>query len=141
MNNSEEEIASSLRNVLDKHGHSFHYALMRKADEMAIARQTEWRLYGTEIPVKVNGQVIHIDFVLKHKTAEVYLIAECKRAEPAKANWCFVKAPFTFPDGYSKDTYVDVVKKERTSSHVQYGCAVAYTDRGIFQIGHELKTG
>jgi hypothetical protein len=44
------------------------------------------------LPVSVGGKDTHVDFVLR--THEAFLVAECKRANPALANWCFARAPY-----------------------------------------------
>lgn len=81
------------RKVLSSHGHAFQYAVLRRAEE--LSDHTRWIFEVAEFPVGGPPNTIHIDFVLRSKTGGVYLVAECKRADPARANWCFVKAPYT----------------------------------------------
>jgi hypothetical protein len=139
---SQEQISQMLQKVLDANGHSFQYAVMRRAHELRESDKTMWLLEGAELPVTVNNKVIHVDFVFRHKKAPIYLIAECKRSDPSKANWCFVKAPYTFRDDRKTFAYFDLLKLPRAgTSHANYGCKIADTTQGIYHLGYEIKTG
>src|SRR5262245_21648978 len=88
-----EPTPSDARKVLGAHGHGFQYAVLRRADDLSA--RTRWVFEVAEFPVGELQNTIHIDFVLRARDRGVYLVAECKRADLARANWCFVKAPYT----------------------------------------------
>src|SRR5436309_3010923 len=90
------QIVASLRKVLNSHGHGFHYAVVRRAEELLSSRQSTWLFDGVEFPVTTAGQITHVDFILRSRTGRTLMIAECKRADPAKALWCFAKGAYTW---------------------------------------------
>jgi hypothetical protein len=141
MNQKEEEISNSLTEILNIHGYSFQYAVIQRAKALFDNKSSNWRFVGAEIPVTINGQVIHVDFVFKHKTANIFLIGECKRAEPSRANWCFVRAPFTFSNLMTGFTFFDLIRHDGMSERVEYGCLESFADKSIYHLGFELKTG
>jgi hypothetical protein len=83
--------------LLNEHGYPFHYAVMRTAEkcvERPRSQRSPWVLEVTEMPVAVGGKDSRIDFVLKHRSKPHYLLAECKRVNPAYSSWCFFRSPY-----------------------------------------------
>jgi hypothetical protein len=76
---------------LNRHGYALQYAALDALDKV---RSNHYVFEAAEVPVEVRGRVTHIDFVLRQSGYPVYVVAECKRANPAFCNWCFVKAPY-----------------------------------------------
>jgi hypothetical protein len=91
-----EAIKRKLEQILNENGYSFQYTLLKAIKDLHDKRLTPWSFEVAEFPVAINGTPVHIDFILKNtKSAEpFFLIAECKRANPALSNWCFVKVPY-----------------------------------------------
>ena len=141
MSYSNQNISDLLKKALDVHGHGFHYAVMRRAHEMRALHETDWVLYGTEFPSINRGETTHIDFILKHYKGDTFLIAECKRADPAKANWCFVKAPYTWTDKRENYVQFDKIAWDRKNTSLRYKTALASTERNIVHLGVEVHTG
>ncbi len=94
---SSNNVAEALRKVVNSHGYGFHHAVI-KAAESLFPDKSPWKFDASEVPVSVRGQDTRIDFVLKHKEKPVYLICECKRANPALNNWCFLRTPYVKRD-------------------------------------------
>ncbi|HEX6370321.1 MAG TPA: hypothetical protein VF006_15480 [Longimicrobium sp.] len=102
-NNSENpnkyDLGGDLRHAINRHGHAFQNAVLRRAGELFENRSSKWIFDGVEIPVEVRGHSTRIDFLL-HKRSWMqngvaqFLIAECKRANPALSNWCFARSKF-----------------------------------------------
>jgi hypothetical protein len=90
-----EPTLNDVRKVLGAHGHGFQYAVLRRAEELSAQRLSAWVFEAAEFPVGAADNPIHVDFVLRNASSTVYLVVECKRADPARASWCFVKAPYT----------------------------------------------
>ena len=95
----QDTLAKQLGLVLNEHGHAFHYTVLRVINEIVSKQYAAWRLVGTEIPVEVRNQQTKIDFILERRYqwpdhSAYYLLAECKRINPAFSNWCFIKAPY-----------------------------------------------
>lgn len=108
MNDSDGEISQSLQTVLNRHGYSFQYSLMRKFVDLRESSKSMWLPIGAEFPVDLHNETTHIDFVQINAFGRVYMIVECKRSDPAKANWCFVKTPYTWED--SDDSHIQFDK-------------------------------
>src|SRR6478735_5376161 len=105
-----EEIQKEFQEALNEEGFGFHYAVLGLMQDLVEQRKSWWRLVRAEFPVMVNGSATRIDFVLRRADQYgrsdlplFYMLAECKRANPAYSDWCFVQAPFTRAnptDGY-----------------------------------------
>ncbi len=135
-----DQIAASLLKLLNSHGHSFQYAVVRRLDQLHSEEKSRWFIDGVEFPVEVGGQTTHIDFILKSKTGRTYIVAECKRADPAKARWCFIRAPYTSRNPRPKEvlfeqfSYNELGLVTRRAVH-------AYANEDGYHLGFELRTG
>ncbi len=89
-----ERLAKSLEKVLNSHGYGFQYSLLRQAERLALDAKSFWMPSVVEFPVEVQEHGTRIDIVLQHRMRPFYILAECKRANPALANWCFAKSPY-----------------------------------------------
>ena len=94
----EEKVREGLREVLNSHGYGFHYAVLRKANELCAKGKSQWYFEAAEYPVSVGGFDTRIDFILRSQDAQAtywdcFLISECKRVDPALSNWVFVRTP------------------------------------------------
>lgn len=83
-----QRITESFRKVLDRHGHPFQFRCLEAAKE-----SQSWFFEAVEFPVGSSGPGTRIDFVLRHSTFPLYLLVECKRANPSLRDWCFVSFP------------------------------------------------
>jgi hypothetical protein len=111
MGNSDSKdrrVLKSFEEALDKHGYGFHYAVLKKTIDLHDADPKRYAFFfeASEFPVGAGGNNTKIDFVLHHSSllrysdsapiwSRMFLLAECKRANPALSNWCFIRAPFT----------------------------------------------
>jgi hypothetical protein len=125
--------------LLNQHGHGFHYAVLREAHRLFDQGLSRWGFVTDEFPVSIRGVDTRIDFVLQHASnSRLYIIAECKRANPALANWCFLRAPYA---RRSEGIYVDhlswTVSGEMDIVEVTN---VGYTAEA-YHIGLEARTG
>jgi hypothetical protein len=145
MSYSGENVSDLLKKTLDIHGFGFHYAVMKRAEELRFTKQTNWVLKGTEFPVINKNQSTHIDFVYMNEYQNTFLIGECKRADPAKANWCFVKAPYIWRTQNEKQ-YVQfdkltLPKDSADKNKFIFRTAAAFTTDTIANLGFEINTG
>lgn len=138
---SDEEkiIASGLRKVLNMHGHGFHYAVLRRVEQLFSNGQISWVFDGAEFPVVAGHETTHIDIILRSRSYKNYLIGECKRVDPARGNWCFVKAPYTWRNS-SEEVIFDQFICGPSNKLIQKPC-IHWTQFGIYRLGIELKTG
>jgi hypothetical protein len=89
-----EQARAAFEIALNRHGYPFQYAVLRRAKELREAERSRFIFEVAEFPVSAGDASTRIDFVLKHQDARIYLVCECKRANPAVANWCFARAPY-----------------------------------------------
>jgi len=87
--------AESVADLLSEHGYPFQYSVLgRIMTRFRPNGGSPWIFAASELPVSANDVDARIDFVLKHHSDTRYVVAECKRANPAYANWCFFQAPY-----------------------------------------------
>jgi len=137
--NDPGQISSILRKVLNTHGYGFQYAVMRRGEELYSSRRSRWVFDVAEFPV-VGDQTIHIDFLLKSQSGRTIVVAECKRADPAKALWCFARSPYNW-----RNSDVEEVSFE----HLEYKLGVsinrlphfAVSTKKTYDLGFDLRTG
>lgn len=140
-----EDALNNLKNglckVLNYHGYSFHYAVLREAEELYEKGRTNWVFGVSEYPVCVNGFDTRIDFVLRNRNKTRYLIAECKRANPASSNWCFVRAPYSRRNiSDFRSVLVEGLKFTEDGLVLFNGETLDNSER-LYHLGFELRTG
>lgn len=136
-----EQISAKLRKMLNAHGHGFHYAVMRRTHELTNARESTWVFDGVEFPVVGGGETTHIDFILRRRSGGVYVVSECKRADPAKARWCFAQAPYTWRNPMAEEVIFEQLHVTERERRIIHKPKFAYTTRGIYHLGFEMRTG
>jgi hypothetical protein len=104
-----EPVLKASVTTLNEHGYGFQYAVLQKVSALFDSGQSSFKVEGSEFPVAVgpdDKKNTKIDFVAirlgkmpahtdKGRGPKLFLLAECKRANPAYSDWCFIKAPFT----------------------------------------------
>jgi hypothetical protein len=130
-------IDDSLKKRLDSQGHAFQYAVLRLCQTLRDKKQSPFAFEVAEFPVDLRHTVIHIDFILR--ASSVYLVAECKRANPALSHWCFARAPYVRRNRSRSRTIVDCISIERTTGRA-YADAVIPADGEPYHIAAEIKT-
>lgn len=106
------------KEALNRQGHPFQYAVIRRANQLKDEKRSPWLFEVSEFPVEVQGCHTRIDFVLSQWINPggmeyfQYLVAECKRANPALNNWFFARAPYVRRGGVPKDILVESIKRE-----------------------------
>jgi hypothetical protein len=135
-----QQIANGLRKVLNSHGHGFHYAVMRRAEELFRSQQSSWTFDGVEFPVTTAGHGTHIDFILRSRSGRTLIVAECKRADPARALWCFARSPYTWRNATQGEVVFDQFEITPNKEVIRRP-HFAYSQEEVFHLGFELKTG
>jgi hypothetical protein len=129
--------------ALNRHGFGFQYRIQREAQILFGQRKSIWREPLSEFPVEVRGFGTRVDLLLKHARLPIYMIAECKRANPALSNWCFIKAPYTTSRVRLADqVFIEFIKLDETdvmwsgTEPTEY-----YSPESIYHLALEVKTG
>jgi hypothetical protein len=127
--------------LLNQHGHGFHFAVLREVQRLFEEHQSRWVFEVAEFPVSVRGVDTRVDFVLRHPDRPFYIVGECKRANPALAHWCFVRAPYTRRDHRQEGIYVDRLSWSDTRGMNSVEVAdIAYTS-DAYHVALEARTG
>ena len=135
----DEEIVRDIRKSLDTHGYSFQYAVLHYANELKDQGRSDWIFEAAEFPVEVSGAITHIDFILKTQSQRVRLVAECKRADPGRNKWCFIKAPYTWRKQHRNElVFQEIVAgpdhpisaRARVIRGVQHSCHIGLEIKG-----------
>jgi hypothetical protein len=144
-------ITQALEKYLDLHGFGFQYAVLAtaaKAFNPDLHGGSPWRLPIAEFPVEIQGTPYHIDFILQHCRRPMLLVAECKRANPALRNWCFLRAPFRRTASLSSQVFVEELAW-RSGDELGWRsddlpfCRLKplfYAEDDIYHLGVELKS-
>jgi hypothetical protein len=81
--------------ALNIHGYGFQYSVLELANKLFQKNRSRLVFEAAEFPVQVQGEGTRIDFILRlNSYLPIYLLAECKRANPALSNWCFARVPY-----------------------------------------------
>lgn len=136
--NQSDQIAASVLKTLNSHGYSFQYSVVRRLDHLHAEERSRWLIDGVEFPVTAGGQTTHIDFILKSKTGRTYIVVECKRADPAKAKWCFTRAPYTTRNPRSTEVIFEQLSFNELGL-VTRRAIPAYANEGVYHLGFELR--
>jgi hypothetical protein len=136
-----EQISASLRKVLNSHGHGFHFAVLERGAQLSFEERSKWIFEGSEFPVSVRGQTTHVEFVLTTRSGRTIIVAECKRADPALAVWCFAQNPYTLRDPSEHEVVFERVMRASESSEPVRKSIIAYShDKRVYHLGFQLKT-
>jgi hypothetical protein len=134
------QVAHAFRKLLDRHGYGFQYAVLKRAQDLALSGMSQWQAEASEFPTEVREKPTHIDFVLKHSKKEYLLVSECKRANPALANWCFTKAPFRHRNHDPCALVCDKVERILDTHYTSTTPHVWAHHSEVYHIGLEVRT-
>lgn len=145
-------VQKGLQLELNKNGFSFQFAVVKKIQELNNQNELA-KIYpiATEVPVGINGENTHIDIVLARSKPHtqpansIYLISECKRANPALSNWCFVKSPFTRNQGLANSLILEVIHWGANDGHKAFDFRanaqiIPTSKTDFYHIFHEIKS-
>jgi len=108
-----QNVSNSFRKVLNRHGYAFQYSSVRIADELfSKGSFNRWIFQASEFPVEIarRNKGTRIDFILRSSRYPIYLLFECKRANPSIKNWCFAKAPYVRRNRTEEQFFVETIK-------------------------------
>jgi hypothetical protein len=93
-----DDIAAGATKLLNCQGHAFEEGVIQHCRTLLDSGQSDWTFRLAECPVDLHGRPHHIDFVLEHRRRTAVMLGECKRVDPSRARWCFVKRQHTSAD-------------------------------------------
>ncbi|MFZ3115071.1 MAG: hypothetical protein WA121_05640 [Syntrophales bacterium] len=130
--------------ALNRQGYPFQYAVIRRAQELEDETRSPWVFEAAEFPVEVQSYHTRIDFVLSNRRGTDngyfrYLVAECKRANPALHDWLFTRAPYVRRGGVPKDILFESIRREGNS--LTASLSRLDGDESIYHVPVEVKGG
>ena len=132
-----EFVGKELRDTLNRHGHPFQNSLIKEISQ--LNNLAEWKIWIPELPVEVQGAHTRIDFVLVNDESNFYLVCECKRSNPALANWCFVNTLFKSPHKLFKNSIATTMEKDG-GKPVRVGVRELSPSDDLYQVAIEVKS-
>jgi hypothetical protein len=136
-------LSAGLTSTLDRHGHSFHYAILKHCQNL-FSRLSEaaWTVEATEFPVQAGGVDTRIDFILRARSDQtpvtLFLACECKRANPALSSWCFARAPL-MRRTRSHRAIVEILRRPHNQHMMAHAAAINSTKP--YHLAFALKSG
>jgi hypothetical protein len=132
---------SGFGKALNRHGYPFHHRTLRVAQEACDNRSSAWIFQVSEFPIEVRGKHSRIDYVLQYGQRDVYLVIECKRANPRMKRWCFARAPYVRRNPSSEYLLNECLLFERSTGNIW---ATVVKDHSVpngqaFDIALEMK--
>jgi len=112
----EANTSAIFESALNRQGHPFQHAVIRRAHELNDERRSPWVFEVSEFPVEVQGHHTRIDFVLSRWREAAgpfqFLVGECKRTNPSLSDWLFARAPYVHRGGVSREILVEALRRE-----------------------------
>jgi hypothetical protein len=140
------ELQSVVKNKLNQHGYAFAQAVFKIFKEQFTKQQSQWSFQTMEQPFEVKNNSGRIDIVLKDAKRDIYLVVECKRANPATKNWCFFRIPVmrfnrTNNPFIAQQIFLSVDQVNGPVSYRTDSVDLTYhTDKDTYHLGIETKT-
>jgi len=143
----EDRVQKGFEKVLNQHGYGFQYSALKVAAEAYDRQQSNWYFEVAEFPVEVQRSGTRIDFILRrssrsypHNRRPFFLLAECKRANPALSNWCFARAPFTRRSGLLNCLIMESARLDDANRLESAAKVLPQAHDLFFQVALEVKT-
>ncbi len=136
----EIDIKTLFQKALNRHGHPFQYAVIRRAKELH-GDGSSWVFDASEFPVEVQGHNTHVDFILSRLPMDGpygFLVAECKRVNPSLSNWLFATAPYVRRNGSSPHLLFECVKRDKRD--IISGAMSLPSSERIYHVALEAKS-
>ena len=134
---SELDLSKSFEDNINIHGYAFQQSIAKKTRK--LYSKLPWHVILMEFPVEVKGYGTRVDLILKRTASSFYIVAECKRANPAYSDWCFAKSSFIPPTQFALLPFVERIEKDRSGLIRSYIMAM-HPPEDIYHVAIELKT-
>lgn len=141
MAESSEQVAQEFASAINRHGFAFQAAVLHEARRLRNGGKSQFDPEVVEFPVQVQSSPTRIDLVLHHKSHGLLLVCECKRVNPAFANWCFAKMPPLGADGEPEWPLVDWIHRGQGGIfHVNARPIGPFTNERFFDLAFEIQS-
>lgn len=120
--NDDKGLLKGFEQTLNTHGYGFHYSVLHHINLLRQQKRVRWEFEAAEFPVSVQGADTRIDFILSdqrerpNSAASILLVAECKRANPSRSDWCFIRTSYVTKNSRPNRIYFDSMQRTLTVS-------------------------
>ena len=142
-----ERVLAGFEKALNRHGYGFQSAVIKCAKELFEQNRSRWVFQVAEFPVEVQKSGTRVDFILSRvdrnfafNRRPFFMLAECKRANPALSNWCFVRAPYTNSVGFTNCLVVEQATLLDSSILQSSARAIPMSNELSFHVGLEVRS-
>lgn len=132
-------LLTSFLNKVNADGYGFQFAVVKAAERLFDENKSPWRFPVTEFPVEVRGCQTRIDIIFRHRRPGLWLICECKRANPALRDWCFLKAPYTNRGTLAGQVYADCLVWSGSGPAPSVQVSRLHSSDRIYHLAAEIK--
>jgi hypothetical protein len=130
--------------VLNTHGYAFQYAVLKHAQDLNEKGLSPWVFSVAEFPAEVAGSGTRIDFILSTSGLfypRFFLLAECKRSNPAISDWCFARAPYVMRNHTYDQIIFERAKLSDNGNIVSAAEYVSAPDQlSVYHVSVEVKS-
>lgn len=135
-------VQKGFETALNRHGYGFQYSVLGLAKRLKEEGASHWVFESVEFPVQVQGAGTRIDFILRlnRSSIPIFLLAECKRANPALSEWCFAKAPFVRRNRSREYAFLDFMLREKDGWMHAVGRQCAEQRENAYHIALEVRS-
>ncbi len=134
-----DQVEHEFINTVNRHGYAFQFAVLQRTKQLFDERASPFRFEVSEFPVQIRGAHTRIDFILRKREGQLLLVAECKRANPALSNWCFVRAPFVRGNRTVERPMLDRLRRDRGEIFYVEKVTAALTELS-YHLAFEVKS-
>ena len=125
--------------ALNRHGYAFQHSILSRVKALREQNLTDWFFEAAEFPVEVRGEGTRIDLLLSSSGYYYWLLAECKRVNPAFADWVFFRAPHMHA-GREDDRFVaEQITADGSSGGIELRTVTTFRDRAC-HVAIQVKT-
>jgi hypothetical protein len=139
--------AKRFAQAVNRQGYAFQNAVLQKLHELVDTGASRWRMEVAEFPTEVAGLGTRIDFVLSAHRTDIWLLAECKRVNPAYGEWFFVPTSYLAHEWTGRFIAEVVTVADRPDIRgihplLSGGVVIRpYSQASYFHRGFQVKTG
>jgi len=136
------QLADRFTKTLNSHGYAFQYAVIAEIKRLfeEDRQRQSYSPAASEFPVAVHGSTTKIDFILRNVHQSIYLVCECKRVNPAMANWCFLRAPFVREGGADYSLIVDGARRGHGGECIAAAFTLGKDKEHGYHLGFEVRS-
>ena len=133
-----EEARLGFEEAINRQGYGFQHSLIKAFDELSHSGRTNWCKPISEFPVTVHGSHTHIDVILQYTGANLYMIGECKRVNPALGAWCFAARSSRGVSWRHRGVYIEMLERRTGRFYTALGDVF---EQDIYHNAVEIRTG